>query len=136
MTDGDLREKGRLVRRELLGPAATDRLDQDVYTEDVMMEKFRDFTEEVVFGILWSRGGIDVKTRSLVTLVSDAATGQTDALQLHLRFARRYGWTEEELTEVLIHLAGYVGIPLSRKALITASETFAEIRAEGGPEPL
>ena len=132
MADGDLRARGRAMRRELLGPEATDRLDQDLYAGDPIMEKFAGLTQEVIFGVLWSRPGIDLKTRSLVTLVSDAATGQTDALQLHLRFARRYGWTEDELVEVLLHLTGYVGVPLARRALITARDTFAQLRAEAG----
>jgi 4-carboxymuconolactone decarboxylase len=45
--------------------------------------------------------------------------------------ARRQGWTEEELTEVLLHLSGYVGAPLIREACLTAKETFAELRKEG-----
>jgi alkylhydroperoxidase/carboxymuconolactone decarboxylase family protein YurZ len=128
--DADLLARGREMRRQLLGPQATDQLDADVYNEDPIMAKFGDLTQEVIFGILWSRDGLDLKTRSLVTAVSDIATGQTEALGLHLRFCRRYGYSEEELTEVILHLMGYVGVPLARRALIKASETFAAIRAE------
>ena len=62
-------------------------------------------------------------------MVSDAATGQEPELAIHLRMALRQGWTEEELTEVLLHLSGYVGAPLVREAFITARKTFAEVRA-------
>jgi len=130
MADEDLRAKGRAMRRQLLGEDATDKLDSDLYTDDPIMEKFADLTQEVIFGVLWSRPGLDLKTRSLVTVVSDAATGQASAMRLHLRFARRYGWTEDELVETILHLMGYVGVPLARQALIVAKETFAEIRAE------
>jgi 4-carboxymuconolactone decarboxylase len=130
MTDEDLRARGRAMRRQLLGEDATDKLDSDLYTDDPIMEKFAELTQEVIFGVLWSRPGLDLRTRSLVTVVSDASTGQTEALRLHLRFARRYGWTEDELVETILHLMGYVGVPLARQALIVAKETFAEMRAE------
>lgn len=130
MTDEDLLAKGRAMRRQLLGEEATDRLDSALYTDDPIMEKLAELTQEIIFGVLWRRPGLDLKTRSLVTLVSDVATGQTEALGLHLRMARRHGWTEDELVEIILHLMGYVGVPLARKALITAKETFAEIRAE------
>ena len=130
MADEDLRAKGRAMRRQLLGEDATDQLDSDLYTDDPIMEKFAELTQEVIFGVLWSRPGLDLKTRSLITVVSDVATGQTGALRLHLRFARRQGWTEDELVETIFHLMGYVGVPLARQALIVAKETFAELRAE------
>jgi alkylhydroperoxidase/carboxymuconolactone decarboxylase family protein YurZ len=86
MTDKDLLAKGRAMRRQLLGEEATDRLDEDLYIDDPIMGKFGDLTQEIIFGVLWSRPGLDLRTRSLVTMVSDVATGQTDALSLHLRF--------------------------------------------------
>ena len=46
--------------------------------------------------------------------------------------ARRQGWTEDELSEALLHLAGYIGLPAVREALLTAREVFAELRKEGG----
>ena len=44
--------------------------------------------------------------------------------------ALRQGWTEEELTEVLLHLSGYVGVPIIRESMMVASKVFAEVRAE------
>jgi 4-carboxymuconolactone decarboxylase len=96
------------------------------------MRKFIDVVTETVFGALWTRPGLDLKTRTLVTLVSDAATGRLPELAIHLRMALRQGWTEEELTEVLIHLLGYVGAPLTRDAMLTARDTFAEVKKEAG----
>jgi 4-carboxymuconolactone decarboxylase len=97
---------------------------------DPIMKKFIDVVSETVFGTLWTRPGLDLKTRTLVTLVSDAATGRHAELAIHLRMALRQGWTEEELTEVLIHLLGYLGAPLVRDALLTARDLFAEVRKE------
>lgn len=130
MADEDLQAKGRAMLRELLGEETTDKLDRELFTDDPIMEKFAELFHEVIFGVLWSRPGLDLKTRSLVTVASDVATGQAAALQLHLRYARRTGWTEDELVEAILHLMGYVGVPLARQALITAKETFAEIRDE------
>ena len=59
-----------------------------------------------------------------------AATGRDPELKLHLRMARNQGWTEDELVESLLHLGGYVGVPLIRESLLVAKETFAEMRAE------
>jgi 4-carboxymuconolactone decarboxylase len=124
-------QKGQEMRRRLLGDAYIERVNQTTYT-DPIMRKFIDVATETVFGTLWSRPGLDLKTRTLVTLVSDAATGRLPELAIHARMALRQGWTEEELTEVLIHLMGYVGAPLTRDALLTARDVFAEVNKEGG----
>ena len=129
MPDSPLRAKGRAMRRKLVGEAYADKLDKGLYT-DPIMEKFAELTQEMLFGTLWCRPGLDLKTRTLITLVSDAATGRTTELKVHLRFARNHGWTEDELSESLLHLLGYVGAPLVREALIAATEVFAEMRAE------
>jgi 4-carboxymuconolactone decarboxylase len=119
--------KGMALRRQLMGDAYIDRLNQTVYTDPVM-KKFMDVAAENVFGALWTRPGLDLKTRTLVCVVSDAATARTPELAIHLRMALRQGWTEDELVEVLLHLSGYVGVPLIREALIVAKEVFAEVR--------
>ena len=127
--DSALRTKGRAMRRKLVGDAFADKLDKGLYT-DPIMEKFAELTQELLFGTLWSRPGLDLKTRTLVTLVSDASTGRTEELKVHLRFARNHGWSEDELVEALLHLLGYIGAPLVREALIAATAVFAEMRAE------
>jgi 4-carboxymuconolactone decarboxylase len=129
MAESELYRKGQALRRELLGAAYVDRMAQALY-DDPLMQKFADLTTETVFGALWTRPGLDLKTRALITVVSDVATGRDPELAMHLRVARRQGWTEEELTEVLFHLMGYVGAPLVREALITAIRVFAEVRQE------
>jgi 4-carboxymuconolactone decarboxylase len=131
MTDSELYRKGAAMRRKLYGDAAVDRANRDVYS-DPMMKKFIDVATETVFGALWTRPGLDIKTRTLVCVVSDVATAREPELAIHLRFALRQGWTEEELTEVLLHLSGYIGVPMVREAMLVAKKVFAEIRAEGG----
>jgi len=129
MSEADL-NKGREMRRTLLGDAYIARAASTTYS-DPLMKKFIDVVGETVFGALWTRPGLDLKTRTLVTVISDASTGREAELAIHLRMARRQGWTEDELSEALLHLLGYVGAPLVRDALLVASKVFAELRAEG-----
>jgi 4-carboxymuconolactone decarboxylase len=129
MTDSPLRAKGRAMRRKLMGEAHADRLDKKIYS-DPIMEKFAEVTQETLFGTLWTRPGLDLKTRTLICVISDTATGRVEELKLHIRFARNHGWTEDELVEAILHLLGYVGAPLVRGALLATRETFAEMRAE------
>jgi 4-carboxymuconolactone decarboxylase len=129
MAESDLYRKGEALRRRLLGDAYVDRVGRTTYADPVM-RKFIAVATESIFGALWTRPGLDLKTRTLVCVISDAATGQQPELAIHLRMALRQGWTEEELTEALLQLVGYVGAPAAREALITAKEAFAQVRAE------
>ena len=129
MAETEAYRKGQELRRRLLGDAYVDRVNRATYG-DPIMRQFIDVVTETVFGSLWTRPGLDLKTRTLVTFVSDAATGREAELAIHLRMALRQGWTEAELTEALLHLVGYVGAPLARDTLLTAREVFAEIRQE------
>jgi 4-carboxymuconolactone decarboxylase len=129
MVESERYRAGNDMRRQLMGAAFVDRVNESVYA-DPIMQKFREVTTETIFGSLWTRPGLDLKTRTLICVVSDAATGRTPELAIHLRMARGQGWTEDELVEVLLHLTGYVGAPLIREAMLTATETFAALRAE------
>lgn len=122
--------KGRKMRRKLMGGAYLDKMAATTY-KDPQMQKFVDLASETIFGALWTRPGLDLKTRTLITMISDASTGREPELALHVRMALRQGWTEDELTEAILHLLGYVGAPLVREAMLIATKTFAEVRAEG-----
>jgi 4-carboxymuconolactone decarboxylase len=121
----ELYKKGEAIRRKLRGEEDFAR-NQREYAKDPVMKKFIDVATESVFGALWSRPGLDFKTRTLICVVSDAATGRYPELDIHLRFALKEGWTEDELIEVLLHLSGYV------EAMLVASEVFAKVKAERG----
>lgn len=129
MAQSETYQKGNEIRRRLLGDAYVDRVNETAYADPVM-RTFIDTATETVFGSLWTRPGLDFKTRALICVVSDAATGREPELAIHLRMALREGWSEEQLTEVLLHLLGYVGAPLTRDAMLVASKVFAEMRAE------
>jgi 4-carboxymuconolactone decarboxylase len=129
MAESETYRKGREMRQRLLGEAFVEQTNKAVYSDPVM-KKFIDVATETVFGALWTRPGLDLKTRTLVCVVSDTATGREPELALHLRMALRQGWTEEELTEVLLHMSGYVGVPIIRESLLVARKVFAEFRSD------
>jgi len=114
----DLSERGLEVAHELgvLNSTAGD---------DPIINAFRDLAQVTVLGAVWARPGLDLRTRTLVTVVSDIATGRFAELPIHIRMALGQGWSRDELVEVALHLMSYVGAPLVREALMTISETFA-----------
>ena len=133
MSRSDAYKKGSEIRQELMGEAMVNSMANGVYN-DPIMEKFGDYAREAVFGLLWSRPGLDKKTRALICVITDTATGRWPELELHLKMARRQGWTEDELSEALLHTAGYIGVPSVREAMIIAKDVFAEMRAEGSDD--
>ena len=128
MAESETYRKGSEIRRQLMGDAYIAQMNRTVYG-DPIMRKFLDVSTENIFGNLWTRPGLDLKTRTLICVVTDAATGRYPELVIHVRMALRQGWTQEELTEVLLHMSGYVGVPLIRESFLTAKEVFAEVTA-------
>ncbi len=128
MSKSEKFEIGVATRREVMGEALMERMANTVYSGPVM-QKFAEVSTETVFGNLWARPGLDYKTRSLICVISDTCSHCWPELELHLRFAIGQGWTEEELTEALLHLGGYIGVPSVREALIIAERVFDEERA-------
>jgi 4-carboxymuconolactone decarboxylase len=126
----DAYKKGREIRAKLMGDRMVEQMAKQVY-DDPIMNKFGDYASEAVFGLLWSRPGLDFKTRALICVITDTATARWPELKIHLRMARRQGWTEDELSEALLHTSGYIGVPFVREAMLVAKEVFAELRKEG-----
>jgi 4-carboxymuconolactone decarboxylase len=102
-----------------MGAAMVERMAQNAYADPIMSD-FVDYATEADWGLLWSRPGLDMKTRALISAVSTATNARWEELDMYLRIARRQGWTEAELSEVLLHLAGYIGLPSVREAMLTA----------------
>jgi 4-carboxymuconolactone decarboxylase len=127
MAKSELYLKGEAMRRKLRSDADYEKNMQE-YAADPHTQKFIDLATETVFGALWSRPGLDLKTRTLVCVITDATMGRHAELDIHLRFALRQGWTEDELVEVLLHMSGYIGVPLIREAIFVAKDVFADER--------
>jgi 4-carboxymuconolactone decarboxylase len=89
---------------------------------------------EHVFGALWTRPGLDRRSRSLVTLGALIALRAGEELKFHFPIALRNGLTAEELEEVVYHLTGYVGFPAATLARNVGREVLSEARS-GGSEP-
>jgi 4-carboxymuconolactone decarboxylase len=109
----DAYERGMAVRREVLGDAHVDRAIERTteHTRD-----FQDFITRYAWGEIWSRPGLDRRTRSCVTLTALVAIGRFDELEMHIRAARRNGLSPEEIGEVLLQTAVYCGVPAANSA--------------------
>ena len=108
MTDDGMR-----IRREVLGDEHVDRAVEQT-TEQT--RDFQDFITRYAWGDVWSRPGLDRRTRSSITLTALVALGRLDELALHIRGARRNGLTDDEISEVLLHSAVYCGVPAANSA--------------------
>jgi 4-carboxymuconolactone decarboxylase len=82
------------------------------------------FTDDVLFGQVWTRTQLSPKERSLVTVAALTTGGNTDQLAFHLGLARLNGATEEELIEAITHLAFYAGWPKAMSAMAVAKQVF------------
>jgi 4-carboxymuconolactone decarboxylase len=119
----DTYERGLRVRREVLGDEHVDRAIEGT-TEHTAA--FQDFITRYAWGEIWSRPGLDRKTRSAVTLTALTALGRFDELELHIRAARRNGMTPEEIGEVLLQCAVYCGMPAANSAFHVFTRVLEE----------
>jgi 4-carboxymuconolactone decarboxylase len=111
------------VRREVLGDEHVDRAQQRTTP---FTAAFQDYLNRAAWGEVWTRPGLDRRTRSAITLALLAALGHDDELALHVRAARRNGLTEEEIGEVLLHTAVYAGSPAANSAFAVAQRVLDE----------
>jgi 4-carboxymuconolactone decarboxylase len=86
--------------------------------------KLVDLTEQVLFGDIWKRPGLSERDRSVITVSALVAMNRTDQLPFHLRRALENGVTEDELVELITHLAFYAGWPPAMSAIRLAKEAF------------
>lgn len=80
-------------------------------------EGFATFLNEQLFGTIWARPGLPIKTRSMITLAALMALGRGPELRLHMRGALNLGITQNELKELIIHLSQYSGVPTAVEAI-------------------
>lgn len=85
---------------------------------------FFTYVAETAFGKIWSREGLALRDRSMITVAMLAALGKTGELRGHLAGARNLGISQEELVEVLMQVAVYAGVPAANEALNIAAEVF------------
>ena len=121
----DAYEAGMRVRREVLGDEHVDRAMKNT-TE--LTAVFQDLITRFAWGSVWTRDGLDRRTRSAITLALLAALGRDEELALHVRAARRNGLTPDEIGEVLLHTAIYAGVPAANAAYAIAQRVLDEER--------
>ena len=115
-------DDGMAVRREVLGDEHVDRATDRITDLD---RDFQTMITEYAWGTVWTRPGLDRRTRSLITITALVARGHHEELAMHLRAARRNGVTVEEIGETLLQSAIYCGVPDANTAFRIAREVFA-----------
>ena len=125
-TDGPSDERydaGMVVRREVLGDAHVDRAVEGTtpFTED-----FQRFITEYAWGSVWTRPGLDRRSRSMITLTALIARGHEDELAMHVRAARTNGLSDDEIKEVILHTAIYCGVPAANSAFRIAKQVLED----------
>jgi len=116
-------EEGMRVRREVLGDEHVDRA---IESTTEFTAAFQEFITRNAWGAVWTREGLDRRTRSAITLAVLTALGNEQELAMHVRAARTNGLTPEEISEVLLHTAVYAGVPASNAAFAVAQRVLAE----------
>ena len=119
----DLFRDGLEVRRQVLG---ADYVDASLARADDFMAGFQQITTEVAWGTIWTRPGLDRKTRSMIVLAMLAAMSKPHELKLHVRGALTNGVTVDEIKEVLLHATIYCGIPAGLEGFRSANEVLKE----------
>jgi len=122
----DLYERGMTVRKAVLGEAHVARASANATPFD---RDFQDFITQYAWGGVWTRPGLERKTRSLLTIAMLAALGRTDELKLHIRATRNTGATREEVKEVLLQVAIYAGVPAANAAFHHAKAAYEQMDA-------
>ncbi|MGV9193918.1 4-carboxymuconolactone decarboxylase [Microbacterium sp. MC2] len=122
VSDQERYDQGMTVRREVLSDAHVDR---SIANTTELTADFQDFITRVAWGDVWSRPGLDRRSRSVAVLSSLIALGHHEELAMHLRAARRNGLTLDEIKEVILQSAIYAGVPAANTAFRIAAEVFA-----------
>ncbi|WP_062895986.1 bifunctional 3-oxoadipate enol-lactonase/4-carboxymuconolactone decarboxylase PcaDC [Mycobacterium avium] len=117
------------MRRDVLGDAHVDRA---VVSMTPFNADFQDLINRYAWGGIWTRPGLDLRSRSLITLTALVARGHHEELAMHLRAARRNGLTNEEIKELLLQTAIYCGVPEANSAFRIAGKVLADYDAEQG----
>ena len=121
----DLLEQGMTTRREVLGDAHVDRA---MAAADSFTADFQEYITRAAWGAVWSRPGLDRRTRSCITVAMLAAQGSEHELALHIRAALRNGVSVDEIKEILLQVAVYAGVPRANRAFSIAHDALDDAR--------
>jgi 4-carboxymuconolactone decarboxylase len=119
----DRKQDGMQVRRAILGDAHVDRAEA---SRTPLTAEFQDLLTRYAWGEIWTRPGLDRRTRSCITVAMLVALNRNDELALHIRAALTNGVTVDELKEILLQTAIYCGVPAANTAFGVAARVLAE----------
>lgn len=125
----ELWEQGLRVRKEVLG---ADHVERSLAGVSEFSKPVQDFVTRSCWGEVWSRPGLERRTRSLLNLVMLTALNRGHELGVHVRGAITNGCTEEEIQEALLQTAVYCGVPAALESFRVAERVLGEIREEDG----
>ena len=123
----ELFEKGLQIRREVLG---AEYVDASISQADDFSRPLQELVTEYCWGTVWTRPGLDRKTRSLLNLAMLTALNRPHEVKLHLRGALNNGCSKNDIMEVLLQAAIYCGVPAAMDSLRVAKEFFQEIESK------
>lgn len=123
----DLFDKGMAVRKAVLGSEYVARAEANKTEFDADWQRY---VAEHAWAAVWSRPGLDKKTRSMLTIAMLASLGKSEELALHIRATRNTGVTQEEVKEVLLQVAVYAGAPAANSAFAIAKRVYKEMESE------
>jgi 4-carboxymuconolactone decarboxylase len=127
VSDPEHLERGKKVREAVLGSAHVAR---SAKNRTPFNADFQDFLTEYAWGSIWSRPGLDRKTRSQITIAMLVAMGRLEELKLHVRSTVHTGVSREEVKEIMMHAAIYAGVPAAYGAFSIAAQVFADMDKE------
>ncbi len=127
--DETMREKGTATRTRVLGEAHVARSKAD---PNDIAAPFVDMITDAAWGHVWSRDTITLRERSMITLALLAGLGNLEEFELHLRATANTGATREDVTEALMHVAIYAGVPRANSAFKLARDIFDDMEDGNG----
>ena len=119
----DEKQSGMKMRRAMLGDDYVDRAEK---SRTPLTDEFQDLITRYAWGEIWTRPGLDRRTRSCITVAMLVALNRNEELALHIRGALKNGVTADELKEILLQTAIYCGVPAANSAFGVAANVLAE----------
>ena len=121
--------EGMATRRAVLGDAHVDRAEAGKTEFD---KPFQELITEAAWGHVWSRANWSKRERSIVTIALLAALGHHDEVAMHVRATENTGATREDISEALLHVAIYAGVPAANHAIKIVKQAYADIEGKAG----
>jgi len=129
---GEQFEKGLKVRKEVLGESY---VAASLASADELTAPLQKLVTEWCWGEVWTRPGLDRKTRSFLNLAMLTALNRPHEVKIHVRGALNNGVTEEEIVEVILQAAIYCGVPAAMDSMRIAADVIRQMRAEKAGDP-